>query len=166
MARGRAGQVSWIGSPIALVLPPEGVEAIAVCYLHAYANTAHEAGTLAEIAKLWPEVSAVVSHQITREWREYERSSTTVLSAYVQPAAARYLHRLDDGLKAQGFASSPYIMKSNCGVDSLESVARTPITMMESGPASGFRGRRSWAARLAKPTCWRWISAAPRQNVR
>lgn len=124
----------------------EGVEAVAICYLHSYANPDHEQRTLAEVAKLWPEVAVVSSHQITREWREYERTSTTVLSAYVQPSAERYLQRLDAGLKAQGFKGSPYIMQSNCGVDSLESVSKIPITMVESGPASGFWG----AAELGK----------------
>ncbi len=124
----------------------ENVEAVAICFLHSYANPTHEQATLAEVRRLWPEIAVVSSHQITREWREYERTSTTVLSAYVQPAAERYLKRLDDGLKEKGFEGSPYIMQSNCGVDSLESVSKTPITMVESGPASGFWG----AAELGK----------------
>ncbi|HCH31798.1 MAG TPA: 5-oxoprolinase [Oceanospirillaceae bacterium] len=124
----------------------EGVEAIAICFLHSYANTAHEQTVIQHIRTLWPEVAVVASHQITREWREYERTNTAVLSAYVQPAAERYLRRLDDGLKAKGFNGSPYIMQSNCGVDSLEAVSRIPITMVESGPASGFWG----AAELGK----------------
>jgi len=118
----------------------EKVEAVAICFLHSYANTAHEEQTLAEVKRLWPAIAVVCSSQITREWREYERTSTTVLSAYVQPAAERYLRRLDDGLKKKGFRGSPFIMQSNCGVDSLRSVAKIPITMVESGPASGFWG--------------------------
>ncbi|WP_417589055.1 hydantoinase/oxoprolinase family protein [Pararhodobacter oceanensis] len=124
----------------------EGVEAVAICLLHAYANTAHELAVVEEVRRLWPEVSVVASHQITREWREYERTNTTVLSAYVQPVAARYLGKLDAGLKAQGLAKSPYIMQSNCGVDSLEATSQVPINMVESGPASGFWG----AAELGK----------------
>jgi len=124
----------------------EGVEAVAICFLHSYANPMHEITALAEVKALWPEISVVASHQITREWREYERTNTAVLSAYVQPAAERYLRRLDAGLRAKGFSGSPYIMQSNCGVDSLESVSRIPITMVESGPASGFWG----AAELGK----------------
>jgi len=124
----------------------EGVEAVAVCLLHAYTNTDHEVATLEEIHRLWPEVSVVASHQITREWREYERSNTAVLSAYVQPVAARYLGKLDAGLKSQGLKKSPYIMQSNCGVDSLEATSEVPINMVESGPASGFWG----AAELGK----------------
>jgi len=124
----------------------DGVEAVAICFLHSYANPAHEEATLAEVQKLWPEVAVVSSQQITREWREYERTNTAVLSAYVQPVAARYLNQLHDGLASKGFMGSPFIMQSNCGVDSLESVAKIPITMVESGPASGFWG----AAELGK----------------
>jgi len=124
----------------------EGVAAVAVCFLHSYANFAHEETAMKEVKRLWPEVAVVASHQITREWREYERTSTAVLSAYVQPAAEKYLKQLANGLKEKGFKGSPYIMQSNCGVDSLESVSRIPITMVESGPASGFWG----AAELGK----------------
>ena len=124
----------------------EGVAAVAICFLHSYANFAHEKTAMKEVKRLWPEVAVVASHQITREWREYERTSTTVLSAYVQPAAEKYLKQLANGLKEKGFKGSPYIMQSNCGVDSLESVSRIPITMVESGPASGFWG----AAELGK----------------
>ena len=124
----------------------EGVAAVAICFLHSYANFAHEKTAMKEVKRLWPEVAVVASHQITREWREYERTSTAVLSAYVQPAAEKYLKQLANGLKEKGFKGSPYIMQSNCGVDSLESVSRIPITMVESGPASGFWG----AAELGK----------------
>ena len=124
----------------------EGVAAVAVCFLHSYANFAHEKTAMKEVKRLWPEVAVVASHQITREWREYERTSTAVLSAYVQPAAEKYLKQLANGLKEKGFKGSPYIMQSNCGVDSLDSVSRIPITMVESGPASGFWG----AAELGK----------------
>ena len=129
----------------------EGVEAIAICFLHSYANTAHEVATLNAVKSAWPEVAVVSSHQITREWREYERSNTTVLSAYVQPAAERYLNRLDTGLREQGFSGRPYIMQSNCGVDSLSAVARTPITMVESGPASGFWGAAELGKLIGEP---------------
>lgn len=129
----------------------EGVEAVAICFLHSYADTGHEQAALAELRRLWPEVSAVASHQITREWREYERSNTAVLSAYVQPTAERYLSRLLSGLKDKGFDKSPYIMQSNCGVDSLESVSRIPITMVESGPASGFWGAAELGKLIGEP---------------
>ncbi|MET3600803.1 hydantoinase/oxoprolinase family protein [Martelella mangrovi] len=129
----------------------EGVEAVAISFLHSYANPAHELAALEEVRRLWPEVAAVSSHQITREWREYERTNTAVLSAYVQPAAERYLSRLSDGLTAQGFDGSLYIMQSNCGVDTLESVSRIPITMVESGPASGFWGAAELGRLIGEP---------------
>lgn len=129
----------------------EGVEAVAICFLHSYADTAHEKAALEEVRRLWPGVSVVSSHQITREWREYERTSTAVLSAYVQPTAERYLSRLHNGLKEKGLPGSPYIMQSNCGVDSLESVSKIPITMVESGPASGFWGAAELGKLIGEP---------------
>lgn len=129
----------------------EGVQAIAICFLHSYANMAHEQAAVDAVKRLWPEVSVVASHQITREWREYERTNTAVLSAYVQPTAERYLSRLAGGLKEKGLKGSPYIMQSNCGVDSLESVSKIPITMVESGPASGFWGAAELGKLIGEP---------------
>ncbi len=118
----------------------ELVEAIAICFINSYANPAHEEAVLAKIKELWPEVSAVASHQITREWREYERMNTAVMSAYVQPIAHRYLDRLTGCLAEAGMRCTPYIMQSNCGVDTIKSARQIPITMIESGPASGVWG--------------------------
>ena len=118
----------------------EGVEAIAVSLINSYANPAHEQAVAARIKELWPEVSTVASHQITREWREYERTNTAVLSAYVQPIAHRYLDRLTQSLSGAGMRCTPYIMQSNCGVDTVRNTRQVPITMIESGPASGVWG--------------------------
>jgi N-methylhydantoinase A len=118
----------------------EGVEAVAICLLHSYADPRHEQAVLARVRELWPEVSVVASHQITREWREYERTSTSVLSAYIQPVAERYLTRLAGEVRERGYDGQLYIMQSNCGVDSVEKTSEIPITMVESGPASGFWG--------------------------
>jgi N-methylhydantoinase A len=125
-----------------------GVEAIAISFINSYANPAHEEAALAKVKELWPEVSAVASHQITREWREYERTNTAVLSAYVQPVAHRYLDRLTSALYDAGMRCTPYIMQSNCGVDTVKSARQIPITMIESGPASGIWG----AAALSRLT--------------
>ncbi|GGB23053.1 5-oxoprolinase [Allosediminivita pacifica] len=129
----------------------DGVEAVAVSLLHSYANPAHELAVLEKLRELWPEVAGVGSHQISREWREYERGNSAVLSAYVQPVAERYLGRLEDGLKADGFEGQLYVMQSNCGVDSLEATARIPITMVESGPASGFWGAAELGKLIGEP---------------
>ena len=129
----------------------EGVEAVAICLLHSYARPEQEQALLAEVHRLWPGVPAVASHQITREWREYERTSTAVLSAYVQPIAERYLQHLSAGLADQGFRGSFYVMQSNCGVDSVERTRTIPITMVESGPASGVWGAAALGRLIGVP---------------
>jgi N-methylhydantoinase A len=118
----------------------DGVEAIAICFLNSYANLKHERDVVTKIAELWPDVAVVASYQITREWREYERTNTAVLSAYVQPVARHYLNRLQQTLNEKGMKGSIYIMQSNCGVDTVKSAREIPITMIESGPASGVWG--------------------------
>ena len=129
----------------------DGVEAVAICFLHSYANTAHETKALGELRRLWPGVPAVASCQVAREWREYERTNTAVLSAYVQPVAERYLGRLRTRLGKKGFDGSLYVMQSNCGVDSLDAVSKTPITMVESGPASGVWGAAELGRIIGEP---------------
>ena len=129
----------------------DGVEAVAICLLHSYANPAHEREVLERVRELWPGVAVVASHQISREWREYERTSTVVLSAYVQPVAERYLGRLAEELSASGFGGQLYVMQSNCGVDSVEKTKEIPITMVESGPASGFWGAAELGRLLGDP---------------
>jgi len=129
----------------------EDVAAIAICLLHSYANTSHEIAVLNEVRRLWPEVSVVASHQISREWREYERSNTAVLSAYVQPVAERYLDRLNTGLRSGGFNAPLYVMQSNCGVETLQATREIPITMVESGPASGFWGAAALGRLIDEP---------------
>ena len=74
-----------------------------------------------------------------------------MLSAYVQPVAERYLQRLSDGVRGDGFDGSLYVMQSNCGVDSLDAVSRIPITMVESGPASGFWGAAELGKLIGEP---------------
>ncbi len=129
----------------------EGVEAIGICYINSYANPIHEQETLAKVKELWPEVSVVASHQITREWREYERTNTAVLSAYVQPIAHRYLDDLTGRLSKAGMTCTPYIMQSNCGIDTVKSARQIPITMVESGPASGIWGAAALGRLIDEP---------------
>jgi N-methylhydantoinase A len=128
-----------------------GVQAVAICLLHSYADPRHEQAVLGRVRELWPDVSVVASHQITRGWREDERTSTTVLSTYVQPVAERYLTRLADGVHQRGFDGQLYIMQSNCGVDSVEKTKEIPITMIESGPASGFWGAAELGRLIGEP---------------
>lgn len=119
-------------------LKSEGVEAIAVAFLHAYINPTNEQRAVEEILRLWPEVSVVASHQVSREWREYERTNTTVLAAYVHPNAEAYINRLETRLADGGFSGRPFMMQSNGGITTSEAAKRNPIAMVESGPASGI----------------------------
>ena len=116
----------------------DGVEAIAVAFMHAYMNAENERKVVQEIKKLWPDVSVLASHEISREWREYERTNTTVLSAYVHPIAQRYIESLERKLADEGFEDAPYMMQSNGGISTVEAAKANPITMVESGPASGI----------------------------
>lgn len=129
----------------------EGVEAIAICFINSYVNPVHEQETLKKVKELWPEVSVVASQQITREWREYERMNTAVLSAYVQPIAHRYLDRLTSRLNEAGMTCTAYIMQSNCGIDTVKSARQIPITMVESGPASGIWGAAALGRLINEP---------------
>ena len=91
----------------------EGVEAIAVCFLHSYANPAHEECCAEIIRQEWPEVAVTISSEITMEWREYERTSTAVLNSYVQPVAVKYVDSLDRELDKLKVSDRRYIMQSN-----------------------------------------------------
>ena len=118
----------------------EQVASIAICFLHAYKNPMHEIQLVLALTEKFPSIEIIASYQITREWREYERSSSTVLSGYVLPLAKRYLNNLEKKLKQRGLKNSPYIMQSNGGITSINDVKANPITMVESGPASGVFG--------------------------
>lgn len=118
----------------------EGVEAIAIAYLHAYLNPAHEQETVSVIKELWPEVAVTASYEVTKEWREYERTSTAVLNAYVKPLTASYIDRLYGKLKANEINSYNYIMQSNGGTTTFNQAKETPINLVESGPVAGVYG--------------------------
>jgi len=114
------------------------VQAIAICFLHAYRNPANEVAVARRIRDLWPGISVLASHELSREWREYERTSTTVLSAYVHPITQRYIESLESELRTGGYGGRPYIMLSNGGITTVAQVRANPIAIVESGPASGF----------------------------
>jgi N-methylhydantoinase A len=118
----------------------EGVESIAICLLHAYKNPIHEKELSKYIKAKYTTVEVIASHEVSREWREYERTSSTVLSGYVKPIATKYLNNLTDNLKMLGYKNNLYIMQSNGGITTVEDVKANPITLIESGPASGMLG--------------------------
>lgn len=118
----------------------EAIEAIAVCYLHSYANPVHEVQTRDLIREAYPEASVTLSHELTREWREFERSSTAVLNAYVRPTAEQYLGTLDRNLTGIGVEGIRHAMQSNGGVTTFRSAMDHPIQLVESGPVGGIIG--------------------------
>lgn len=118
----------------------EGVEAIAICFLHGYKNPIHEEKLASYIRAKYPQFEVISSHEVTREWREYERTSSTVLSAYVKPLATKYLNNLTHHLQNLGYKNDLYIMQSNGGITTVDDVKANPITLIESGPASGMLG--------------------------
>ncbi|BAI96219.1 5-oxoprolinase [Sphingobium sp. TA15] len=119
-------------------LKDEGVDAIAISFLHAYRNPTNERRVAESIRKCWPECAVVASHEISREWREYERTSTVVASAYVEAVSRNYMQALTNRLSLSGFAGTPMMMQSNGGMVPVEEAIGNPITMIESGPASGI----------------------------
>ncbi len=118
----------------------EGVEAVAIQYLHSYVAPRHEAITAAYLRERLEGVAVTASHEITREWREYERANTAVLNAYVQPIVQTYLGRLENALAGAGIACPYAAMQSNGGTTSFAWAKEHPITLMESGPAAGCNG--------------------------
>jgi 5-oxoprolinase (ATP-hydrolysing) len=114
-----------------------GVEAIAVCFLHAYQNPAHEEAVGTLIKQRYPEVSVSLSSAVQPELREYDRTSTTAANAYVQPLMGRYVERLVDALAGQGFGGRFHLMQSSGGLAAPQLAVSFPIRFLESGPAGG-----------------------------
>ena len=122
------------------------VAAVAVCYLHAYKNPVHEIRTAEIIRADWPDLAVSISSDIVREYREYERTSTTVVNAYIQPIFRRYIGSLERTLTERGFNGTFYITRSGGGALLARDSADTPIHTIFSGPAGGLIG----AARLSE----------------
>ena len=116
------------------------VEAIAIQFLHSYAAPAHEEETAAYLRERLNGVAVTASHEITREWREYERANTAVLNAYVQPIVQRYFDTLEAGIDRLGLDCPMMAMQSNGGTTSFGWAREHPITLLESGPAAGVNG--------------------------
>ena len=116
----------------------EDAKAVAIGFLHAYAHDAHERRVRELLQRRLPkDVTICISSEVAPEIREYERFSTTVANAYVRPLMAGYLHRLRDELKDMGLTAPLFLMMSGGGLTTLETAARFPIRLVESGPAGG-----------------------------
>ena len=113
------------------------VKSIAVCLLHSYANPIHEKRLGELLREQFPQAYVSLSHEILREFREYERTSTTALNSYVGPLVSRYLLSLEKMLGDGGFRGTFRVMQSNGGVMSAATAKKMPVTMLESGPVAG-----------------------------
>lgn len=142
------GRFAWDGTeleplvtadldPVIEKVRSEGIRAVAVCLLHAYAYPQHEIQVREVLEKALPGVSVALSHEIAREWREYERASSTVMSAYVAPVVQRYLETLQVQLRSEGMGAPVHIMQSSGGVTTADSARRNPVFTLLSGPVGG-----------------------------
>lgn len=124
----------------------EKIEAVAVCFLHSYANPDHELQCGDIIRKLAPQIPVTLSRDISREWREYERTNTAVLNSYVKEKTARYLTNLEKSLTETGMNRIFHVMQSNGGTATFSRGKEAPINMIESGPVGGVIGAAAAAA--------------------
>jgi N-methylhydantoinase A len=132
-------------------LAAEGVEAVAVCFLHSYANPAHERVAGEMIRAALPNAYLSLSHEILREYREFERMSTTVVNAYIGPKVGGYVKGLKSSLGGIGFGGALSIMRSNGGVMTPETATERPAAMMESGPVGGIIASAQVGRALGSP---------------
>src|SRR5437588_11974094 len=129
-------------------LRDEGVEAIAICLLHSYLNPAHELRVKEIAARIAPDVILCISAEVLPVINEYERTSTTVINAYVRPIVERYLNRLIAEVRSTGISAPLLLMQSNGGLTTAEAAAETPMHIIESGPAAGVVGVQALTQRI------------------
>jgi N-methylhydantoinase A len=118
-------------------LVEQGVDSLAICFLHSYANATHERAIGAAIAERYQNLSISLSSEVSPEIREYLRASTTVANAYIRPLAEVYLERLEQTLRAEGIPGGLFLMLSNGGLTHVSEAKRVPVQLLESGPAAG-----------------------------
>lgn len=117
-------------------LESEGIESIAICTLHSYANPEHEQLIKNEVKKKFPGIYVTCSHEVTPEFREYERLSTTVVNAYIGPVVSDYIKKIENNVE-EARIDAFRIVKSNGGLTSSENGRKFPVNFIESGPAAG-----------------------------
>jgi len=137
---------------IAKIINDEDIKAIAVCYLHSYVNPEHEIKTREFLSKHISEnVVISLSHEIAREWREYERASTAVMNSYIGPVTNNYLKSLKSQLQNSEYDKPLYIMQSNGGVIRAESALEQPVKTLLSGPVGGTIGGQALSKLINRP---------------
>jgi N-methylhydantoinase A len=133
---------------LADALREQKIEAVAISFLNAYVNPAHEQAAATELRRLLPGVFVTTGSELTREWHEFERTATAAANAYVGPQVSRYIAQFDGDLRAGGFKGSLLLMGSHGGVISAERGCREPITLVESGPVGGCIGAAAFGRAL------------------
>jgi len=113
------------------------VKSVAISLLHSYANPVHERALAAALTAAMPEAEITLSSALVPEIREYERTSTAIVNAYVQPLVSRYLRDMEHQLRERGIARPPYLMLSSGGLASVDDAVAAPVNLIESGPAGG-----------------------------
>jgi N-methylhydantoinase A len=134
--------------PLAGKLKALGIEAVAIFFMNSYANPQHEEEAARILRKLLPDAYVTCSTELTREWYEYERTSTVAANAYVGPQVNTYVRRLEGDLAAKGFSGSLFMMGSNGGLLSVDRTCRQPVGLVESGPIGGCIGAAAYADAL------------------
>jgi N-methylhydantoinase A len=129
----------------------EGIKSIAIAFLFSYVNPAHELRVEKLFADAIPEINTTVSHRVVREWREYERTSSTVLEAYVAPVVRSYLARLESEATAGGLGVPLHVMQSNGGILTARGARERPLQTLLSGPVGGAMGGSALADMLGRP---------------
>jgi N-methylhydantoinase A len=130
------------------VLKKKNVEALAICFLHSYANPSHEERARALVQSLWPEVYLCTSSEVLAEFREFERFATATVNASLMPIMDTYLARFGQGVETLGIRATPRVMQSNGGAVSPAAVRRLPVNTFFSGPAGGVIGTVGLGKRL------------------
>ncbi|WP_407175264.1 hydantoinase/oxoprolinase family protein [Bradyrhizobium sp. STM 3562] len=136
-----------LGEAIAAI-KTSGATSVAICFLHAYRNPAHELAAAERLARELPDVNVSCSSDVLPQIKEYERVSTTVVNAYVGPVVRRYLERLERRLREAGLKGSLFIILSHGGMAPVQEAARLAAATVLSGPAGGISGSRRCAAML------------------
>ena len=159
-ARGEVMQALCEDDVVAICdqLQHTGVEALGIAFLHAYVNPEHERLAAQIVREKMPHISLSVSHEVAAEMREFERTSTTVANAYVQPMVEKYLNHLESGLQDLGIQAPLHIMLSNGGSCAVDTAVRFPIRLVESGPCGGlwllFMRVKRWDKKRFWPLIW------------
>jgi len=137
--------------PIIRKIKEENIDAVAVCFIHSYAYPQHELRAREILAEALPDLSVTLSHEVAREWREYERASSAVMNAYIAPIVERYLASLGKEMHDLGVEATLYVMQSSGGVMTVEAARKQSLYTLLSGPVGGTIGGMALSQAINRP---------------